>query len=102
MEVFFDVLLVASLNFHTAEWDTLFHAERVSNYLSLLFISLICIWPVGSIFLACMKPKIWRDQTFIDKYGAILDGTSTSKQELGERSILVIPIIFFSAELHSL
>ena len=95
MEVFFDILLVGSLNIHTAEWDTLFLAEKVSNYISLFFIALICIWPLGSIFVAWKEPLCWRDPAFINKYGTIFDGTSTKKQELGQRSLLFVSIIFF-------
>ena len=95
MEVFFEVILVASLNIHTAKWDSLFLSERVSNYLSVIFIALVCILPVGSIYLACKKPKNWRKQEFIDKYGTILEGTSLKKQGLGERSLLAVPILFF-------
>ena len=79
MEVFFDILLVASLNIHTADWDSLFLAEQVSNYISLFFIALICIWPVGSIYLAWRQPEIWPDPEFVSKYGTIFEGTSTKK-----------------------
>ena len=73
MEVFFDIILVASLNLQTADWETPFIAEKASNYISISFIVLISIWPVGCILVACIKPKKWVDEKFKSRCGTILE-----------------------------
>ena len=59
MEVFLDMVLAASLNLHTVEWDSPFPSVKISNYLSIALLALICILPFFVISLACCRPQIW-------------------------------------------
>ena len=79
MEIFFDIIILASLNLYTADWGTPFIAEQASNYLSIVFIILISIWPIGCILLACLRPKKWIAQTFQSRVGTIFEETSEKK-----------------------
>ena len=56
MEVFFDVAMMSCLNLHTTDWDDLFYSQQASDYLSLSFVILICIVPVATVTIYCMKP----------------------------------------------
>ena len=64
MEIFFDVLLIASLNLHTIEWDSPFIAVQVSNYLSIALLALICLWPLCTLLVTCTQPSIWTNKRF--------------------------------------
>ena len=95
MEIFLDVCLIASLNLLTVDWDSPFPSVKVSNYLSIVFIFLICIWPLNITILTYLHPKIWLHEKFEERCGTIFDGLKTKKRENKERAILVVPIMFF-------
>ena len=74
MEIFFDVCLVAALNLRTADWGTPFIAEQISNAFSVIFIVLICILPLSTTLLTCIKPNIWSNKTFENRCEAVYEG----------------------------
>ena len=96
MEVFLDVGLVASLNLHTVDWNSPFPSIQASNYLSIVMIVLIVIWPLCAILKACCRPRIWRHRSFKDKFGTVLEGVSRRKLKAGERALLFASIMFYA------
>ena len=95
MEIFLDVCLIASLNLHTVDWDSPFSSVMVSNYLSIVFLVLICIWPIDITIVTYLHPKIWLHEKFEERCGTIFDGLKTKKRENKERALLVVPTMFF-------
>ena len=96
MEIFFDVLLIASLNLHTIEWDSPFIAVQVSNYLSIALLALICLWPFCTLLVTCIQPVIWANQRFRERCGEIVfKDASEEKWARKERSLLVLPVMFY-------
>ena len=94
-EIFLDAGLVASINLHTVDWEASFSSEVASNRLSVAMIVLICILPVSTILLSCMRPSIWRSKKFKDWCGAIFEDFNRWKIRRRERAILILPIIFY-------
>ena len=80
MEIFLDTCLIASLNLHTVDWDSPFNSVKVSNYLSIVFLVLIFIWPLDLIVVSCLHPKIWLNEKFDERCGTIFEGTKTKKR----------------------
>ena len=60
LEICFDVALLAWLNLHMADWDTLFIAEEVSNYMSLTFLILTICFSVYLVGFATCRRKEWQ------------------------------------------
>ena len=76
MEVFFDVGLLTCLNVHMADWETLFFAEKVSNYMSVFFLVLVIVLPIIFIMYYCCNVKDWQTKEFKERCGAALEGTN--------------------------
>ena len=95
MEIFFDVVLVASLNLQIADWETPFTAEEMSNNLSVVFIILVCGLPITYLLLVCMKPHEWANSKFQSRIGTVFDDLDAVKLENKERTLLFWPIMFF-------
>ena len=72
MEIFFDIAMIACLNLYIADWDSLFGIEKASNYLSIFFVILISALPPTLVLIYSLKPNLWRDKKFQQKYGTFL------------------------------
>ena len=58
MEVFFEVALFATLNLHTADWDTKFADVTASNVSSVIMLSLMApVPPLLCVFYCRNKPN---------------------------------------------
>ena len=64
MEVFQELALHSALNIHTLQWDSPFEAVKYSNYLSIIFLSLVCIVPICLTILYCAKTKELKEKEF--------------------------------------
>ena len=95
MSLFFDIALLSCLNLHIADWNSLFNDVKVSNYLSIAFLTLISSVPPILILFHCKKQNLWRKKEFRSKYGTVLGGTSIRLQKEKKRIVLAIPTMFF-------
>ena len=57
MEIYFDICLKTSLNLYTVKWETPFYSVSDSNYFSVAFLVLVCIFPLCYITNSCLRPK---------------------------------------------
>ena len=94
MEIFFDVILLASLNLQTVDWNTPFLSEEISNYISILLISLVCIFTLVVLLIYFKSPSLWTNSKFMDRCGTMFDDLDTWKMMRGERALLIWPIMF--------
>ena len=95
MEIFFDVAFVASMNLQTADWETPFPSEAMSNDLSVVFIVLVSICPVVLLLLTWCRTSLWTKEKFTNRCGAIFDDLDPKKLERQERVTLIWPMLFF-------
>ena len=76
IEVFQEVALIGALNLHTVEWSSSFMTVEYSNYLALIFTSLIFLVPIGLTVFYCRRLNDLNKKTFEKKYGAFLEGNN--------------------------
>ena len=73
MEIFFDVVLLASLNLQNIDWNTPFMSEQASNVMSIVLIDIVIFFTLVSLLVSWFKPEMWLTGAFMDKCGAIFD-----------------------------
>ena len=73
MELYFFIALTSCVNLKVVNWDSLFTAEKVSNYMSVSFLTLIGAVPLIMGFFYWKYPGAWRKPEFIQQYGVLLD-----------------------------
>lgn len=61
MEIFLDICLLSQLNLLTANWDTPFSSVKVSNFISIALLFMVCMYPLCYLLLSCAKPALMTD-----------------------------------------
>ena len=69
-----EIAVLGMLNLITANWDTSYSSENLSNKLSIVIIALVLIVPpiIGLVFRIPIEE--WRRKVFIKIYGTVVDG----------------------------
>ena len=78
------------LNLFTADWNSPYSSENLSNNLSIAIIALVMIVPpiIGLVFRIPVEE--WRQRVFMKIYGTVVDGKKHDRQ-----AVILFSIIFF-------
>ena len=58
-EIFFDIVVVASINLEAADWETPFWSEEMSNFISAFLIGITGFCPFIAIIVIFKSPSLW-------------------------------------------
>lgn len=95
METYLDVMLFSALNIMSVDWDASNESVQYSNYTSVVFLVLTIALPLVLLPLYLCNIRIVDEAKFSEKYGAALEGTNIDEYKDTEKSILLIPLLFF-------
>ena len=87
-----EIALLGLLNLLTADWNTFYSSERLSNNLSIVIFAMVLIVPpiIGLVFRIPIEE--WRRKVFIKIYGTVID-----EKKHDRIAVILFTIIFFLA-----
>ena len=95
IEAYQELVLLAALNYMTADWNSPFPAIQYSNKLSEAIIVLVIFLPIFFlVFYSCMH-KRWDNEAFQGRYGSYLDGTNHAAKKRNQWKVILHLTIFF-------
>lgn len=94
-EMFFEMLLVATLNIKTMDWSSPFKGVICSNVLSIFVIIIVVSSQIAMFCFYRKKLNNWTDDTFQDRYGALLDGTKNNSKTITKGMLLFYITLYF-------
>ena len=89
-----EISLLCLLNLWTANWDTKYPSEELSNKLSIALIIIILVLPLLISLVFRIPVEKWRKQNFVETFGTLTDGKRQSKF-----TVMISFAIFFIRKL---
>ena len=97
MESFLDISLFALMNISELVWIEGCNGVKTSNVLSYIFVSIVFAAPIFLAGFACMRRKKWKKSSFKKRYGSLLEGIKTDKDN--PALVVFTSLTFFSRRL---
>ena len=96
IEVYFEILLMAALNAHIADWSSPFPAVMFSNVLSVVVLVTVAVTPFIIMLFFYKRQDKWTDKDFDEKYGGLIEGTRVQSKTVSKGAILAYLLTYFA------
>ena len=96
MESYMELCLATCLNMSMYDSVSNYRGVIFSNYFAIVMTIVVFSLPIWICFFYWLKMSTWEDEEFVEKFGAVLEGTRQEykKQEEGSRWIAIMfPVI---------
>ena len=94
MEAYLDFVLFSLLNIVEMQWPDNIGSIAISNYISILILTLCFMTPVFLIVFSCVNKDRWDDDDYSNKYSSFLQGTKSTKQNDYNAAVFVKAMFF--------